>query len=167
MDQLSKGNRQKLFFAQAFLARNDLLVLDEPLSGLDSDAVPAAQALITQARSDGAMILLTSHELGTSFSADRRVRLTNSRLAEVTRNEKGMLPKPATRRVRLTPATDVEPSSIAGSPGVVAVGRERDGAWVVDVALSWCDQLLVSSISVGWSVVSVGPTPEQPGPTEP
>ena len=35
IDSLSKGNRQKLVLAQAFLAPVGLLVLDEPFSGLD------------------------------------------------------------------------------------------------------------------------------------
>ncbi|HUC14593.1 MAG TPA: ABC transporter ATP-binding protein [Acidimicrobiales bacterium] len=166
MDQLSKGNRQKLFFAQAFLCPSDLLVLDEPLSGLDSDAVPVAQALIAQARHDGAMILLTSHDLVTGFPTDRRVRVGNSQLVEVVTDDEETFSKATTRRVRLTPGSNVDPPSVASLPGVVAVGRATDGAQVVDVAVSCCDQLLASSIAMGWSIVSVGPTPEQQGPAQ-
>ncbi len=167
MDQLSKGNRQKLFFAQAFLCPSDLLVLDEPLSGLDSAAVPVARALMAQARSDGAMILLTSHDLDSTFQIDRRVRLVNSRLVElveVRRDDESSASKPSVRRVRLAPGSNMEPPSVASLPGVVAVSREADGARVVDVAVSCCDQLLTSSISMGWSVLSVWPGPEQQGP---
>jgi len=161
--QLSKGNRQKLLFAQAFLCPSDLIVLDEPLSGLGSEAVPAARAFITQARSDGAMILLTSHELGAGFPADRKVRLANSRLVEVAGDDQETFAKSSARRVRLAPSSGVEPPSLGRLPGVTAVARDRDGTWVVDVSMSCCDQLLARSISMGWSVVSVVPTPDQQG----
>ncbi len=167
MDQLSKGNRQKLFLAQAFLRPSDLLVLDEPLSGLDSAAVRVGRALMARAQNDGAMVLMTSHEIDNAFQIDRRVRLVNSRLVEVVEvpgDEESTLAKPTVRRVRLAPGSNVEPPSVAGLPGVVAVGRDADGARVVDVAVSYCDQLLTSSISMGWSVLSVGPGPDQQGP---
>ena len=60
---LSKGLRQRVGFAQAFLGRPRLLVLDEPTSGLDPIGVRDARDWIATARERGATVLVSSHIL--------------------------------------------------------------------------------------------------------
>ena len=59
----SKGMTQKLGLAASFLARRDLYVLDEPMSGLDPKARACVKALLADLRSDGRTVLFTSHAL--------------------------------------------------------------------------------------------------------
>ncbi len=59
---LSKGQRKRVLYTQALLAPRELLVLDEPFTGLDPEAVVWARGLIArQAR--GAAVLVSSHLL--------------------------------------------------------------------------------------------------------
>ncbi len=57
---LSKGYRQRLGLAQAFLGDSDLLVLDEPMNGLDPFQLVDIRAMILEAANDRA-ILFSSH----------------------------------------------------------------------------------------------------------
>lgn len=59
----SKGMTQKLGLAATFLARRDLLVLDEPMSGLDPRARACVKALLNRARTTGRSLFFTSHSL--------------------------------------------------------------------------------------------------------
>lgn len=60
---LSKGLCQRLGFAQAFLGRPRLLLLDEPNSGLDPIGVRDARDWIQIARERGCSLLVSSHVL--------------------------------------------------------------------------------------------------------
>jgi ABC-2 type transport system ATP-binding protein len=59
----SKGMTQKLGLAASFLARRDLYVLDEPMSGLDPKARACVKALLADLRARGRTLLFTSHAL--------------------------------------------------------------------------------------------------------
>ena len=61
MQQLSKGNRQKIGIIQAFMHQPDLLILDEPTSGLDPLMQEQFYLTVNEARKRGAAILLSSH----------------------------------------------------------------------------------------------------------
>jgi heme exporter protein A len=59
----SRGMEQRLALARAFLHRPDLLLLDEPYSGLDPQAVRRLQAILSRAHADGQTIVLTTHDI--------------------------------------------------------------------------------------------------------
>jgi ABC-2 type transport system ATP-binding protein len=59
----SKGMTQKLGLAACFLARRDLYVLDEPMSGLDPKARACVKALLGRLRAEGRTLFFTSHAL--------------------------------------------------------------------------------------------------------
>jgi ABC-2 type transport system ATP-binding protein len=62
---LSQGNRQRLALARAMLHRPSLLVLDEPVNGLDPAGVAEVRTLLGDlAREHGTTVLLSSHLLG-------------------------------------------------------------------------------------------------------
>lgn len=60
----SKGMRQRLGLAIAVAHKPTLLILDEPTSGLDQEGLSLLWQVMKEFRSDGRMILLTSHNLG-------------------------------------------------------------------------------------------------------
>jgi ABC-2 type transport system ATP-binding protein len=63
LDDLSHGNQQRVQLAAALVHSPDLLVLDEPFSGLDPIAMDAMSALLTGLARDGAAVLFSSHQL--------------------------------------------------------------------------------------------------------
>jgi ABC-2 type transport system ATP-binding protein len=70
--KLSKGTQQKVGLAQAMLHSPRLLVLDEPMSGLDPLARKDLRDALLSLREDGAAIFFSSHELGeVELIADR------------------------------------------------------------------------------------------------
>ncbi len=60
---LSKGNKQKVGVVQAFMHEPELLVLDEPSSGLDPLLQREFLDLVLEARDRGATVFLSSHVL--------------------------------------------------------------------------------------------------------
>lgn len=60
---LSKGNKQKVLITSALLHNPDVLLLDEPLNGLDADSIFVFQDLLKFLASKGKSILYCSHLL--------------------------------------------------------------------------------------------------------
>ena len=60
----SLGMRQRLGIAQAIMEDPELLILDEPLNGLDKHGVKEMRDLILGLKEDGKTILLASHNQG-------------------------------------------------------------------------------------------------------
>ncbi len=78
----SKGMVQRLALAQAMLAEPELLLLDEPMEGLDLDGRRLLQEIITQQRQDGKTVILVSHALSEiAHLCDHLAVLVEGRLA--------------------------------------------------------------------------------------
>jgi heme exporter protein A len=61
--EFSRGMRQRLAIARAFLHDPDLLLLDEPFTSLDDRAIGVLQKLLSDARSRGSTIIMSTHQL--------------------------------------------------------------------------------------------------------
>ena len=61
----SKGMRQKVLLSAALLHNPDLILLDEPFSGLDVGSALVMRSLIQELASRGKVVLFSSHELET------------------------------------------------------------------------------------------------------
>ena len=64
-DQLSKGNQQKIQFMTALLPDPDLLILDEPLSGLDPVNTDLFKGIIREQIAKGKYLIMSSHQMAT------------------------------------------------------------------------------------------------------
>jgi ABC-2 type transport system ATP-binding protein len=69
----SKGMRQKVLLAAALLHNPDLLLLDEPFSGLDVGSALVLRSLIVELAGRGKVVLFSSHELETVERVSSRV----------------------------------------------------------------------------------------------
>jgi ABC-2 type transport system ATP-binding protein len=63
LDSYSKGMRQKVLIGTALLHDPEVLVLDEPLSGLDVSSVLVMKALLRELAARGRAILYSTHHL--------------------------------------------------------------------------------------------------------
>jgi len=61
MDSFSKGMRQKVLIASGLLHNPDIIILDEPLSGLDANSVIVIKELISKLAKEGKTIFYCSH----------------------------------------------------------------------------------------------------------
>jgi ABC-2 type transport system ATP-binding protein len=63
VDELSHGNQQRVQLLAALVNEPDLLVLDEPFSGLDPIAMATMADLLQELARDGVTVLFSSHQL--------------------------------------------------------------------------------------------------------
>ncbi len=116
--ELSTGNRRKVGIVQAFAHRPDLLILDEPSSGLDPLLQHEFLLLLREAVAEGATVLLSSHVLPeVERVADRVAILRQGALVTVT--DVAELRRRTRRRIDLLLAGEADTEVFAGVPGVV------------------------------------------------
>jgi ABC-2 type transport system ATP-binding protein len=73
LSSYSKGMRQKVLLSAALLHNPDLLLLDEPFSGLDVGTALVMRTLIQELAERGKVVLFSSHELETVERVSTRV----------------------------------------------------------------------------------------------
>lgn len=64
IEELSKGNQQKIQFIASVLHDPELLIIDEPLSGLDPLNQELFKDIVKELRTEGKTILFCTHQLG-------------------------------------------------------------------------------------------------------
>jgi ABC-2 type transport system ATP-binding protein len=69
----SKGMRQKVLLAAALLHNPEILLLDEPFSGLDVNSALVLRQLIRELAAHGKVVLFSSHELETVERVSSRI----------------------------------------------------------------------------------------------
>jgi ABC-2 type transport system ATP-binding protein len=74
----SKGMRQKILLSAALLHNPRVIVLDEPVSGLDVSTALVLRAMVTALAADGRIIFYSSHELETIEKISTRVIILRS-----------------------------------------------------------------------------------------
>jgi zinc/manganese transport system ATP-binding protein len=81
LGELSGGQRQRALIAQGLAQESDLLLLDEPTTGLDPEARGWIGALLTELVADGVTVVHATHDLEAARSADACLLLRNGHLA--------------------------------------------------------------------------------------
>jgi len=88
----SRGMAQRLALARATLHRPDVLLLDEPFTGLDPQGCEVLTRLLSEERDRGTTVVLTTHDFARGLAvADRASVLSDGRL---TWSSDGALPTP-------------------------------------------------------------------------
>ena len=124
ISECSTGNRQKVGLIQALMHRPDLLVLDEPSTGLDPLVQQEFHALVNEARDEGRTVFLSTHTLSeVERVADRVAIIRHGRLAAVESIEE--LRRKAIRRLDMEFAEPVSGDLFTDLDGVRDVGVDR------------------------------------------
>lgn len=93
--EFSRGMRQRLAVARAFLHQPRLLLLDEPFTALDDRAIALLQSLLKEALGRGATVVLSTHQLREALELATHVALlVRGRLAYAGRRTDEMLADP-------------------------------------------------------------------------
>lgn len=152
---LSKGNAQKVALVQALLVQPQLLVLDEPWSGLDADAHGTLADLIADVAQAGGSVVFTDHrESITETPASLAYVINAGRVSP-----RGTAGHDGSSEIVLT-----APSSLGGAhdvdwramDGVLRVTDQLD-TMVIRVTRERSDALLLIALRHGWSVRGVTP----------
>jgi ABC-2 type transport system ATP-binding protein len=115
--QLSTGNRQKIGLIQAFMHEPELLILDEPIAGLDPLVQQSFHALLGEVSSQGRTVLLSSHTLSEVERVTHRIAiLREGRLAVVDSLDN--LRRVAVQRLEIEFASPVPANEFLSLPGV-------------------------------------------------
>ena len=115
--QLSRGNRQKIGLVQALFHDPELLILDEPTTGLDPLMQEEFMAVVSELRDRGATVFLSSHDLDeVERICDRVAIIRDGRLVTVEDVEE--MRGRAYRDVAARFTRPVSPAGLAGVPGV-------------------------------------------------
>lgn len=77
MDTFSKGMKQKVLLASGIIHNPKILILDEPLSGLDANAVITIKELIGRLAKEGKTIFYCSHMMDVVEKVSNRILLIN------------------------------------------------------------------------------------------
>lgn len=75
MDSFSKGMKQKVLFTSGLLHNPDIIILDEPLSGLDANSVIIIKNLISKLAKDGKTVFYCSHMMDVVEKVSDRIVL--------------------------------------------------------------------------------------------
>src|SRR3954470_7162965 len=110
--RLSGGEQQRLSLAVALVGRPELVFLDEPTAGMDTEARHTTWGLIEELRTDGVSVLLTTHLLDEAERLPDDVVIMRSGVVAATGS-------PA----QLTAAAGIDLLEVRAEPGLVPDGR--------------------------------------------
>jgi ABC-2 type transport system ATP-binding protein len=114
--ELSTGNKQKIGLILAFMASPELLVLDEPTTGLDPLMQHEFEGLVREVTAEGRTVFLSSHELDEVQRLASRVAIIKDGQLITTRTVEALRAS-APRTMQVTFRQPVDPALFAGLPG--------------------------------------------------
>jgi ABC-2 type transport system ATP-binding protein len=143
VEKLSLGNQQRVQLAAALVHDPEVLVLDEPFSGLDPVGVDALAGVLLDKARDGVPVVFSSHQLELVERLCDSVGIINAgrMVAAGTVRE---LRAQGDRRQLLVVVPDAPASWASGLPGVRVVS-ERRGELVLELAPDTDDQQVLAA----------------------
>lgn len=119
---LSKGLRQRLILARALLGRPQVIFLDEPTSGLDPVAAEALHHWVARLASEGAAVLLTTHDMHEAESLCRHVAVVDRGALLALDTPEALIARvhPPRLHVQLRDTDGIEETTLEGAPAAIA-----------------------------------------------
>jgi ABC-2 type transport system ATP-binding protein len=141
VEALSKGMAQKVQFIAAVISRPDLLILDEPFSGLDPVNADVLRDAIRTIRQQGTTILFSTHDMNVAERMCDRIFMIfrGRKVLDGTLDEIQSAYGSDTVRVKI----EGSPAVLDSLPGVVSV---NDFGQLQEVRLAGDPQLLLAAL---------------------
>lgn len=126
VEQLSKGNQQKIQFLAAILHDPDILILDEPFSGLDPvNAEQMKQAFVTM-RDRGKTVIFSTHQLDQAQELCQDVAIIHHGQLVASGDVDAVRQSTGKQNVRFSVAGDDRVQWLDGMPNVQVIRRRED-----------------------------------------
>lgn len=139
-EALSGGQQRRVQFALAICGRPPLLFIDEPSTGLDSDARRLLWTAVGAMRDEGTAVVLTTHYLEEADALADRIMLVNQGRVVAQGSPQAIKLRAAGRRIRCR--TTVDADVICGWPGVDSVAHASSQAGVLEIACSAAEDVV-------------------------
>jgi ABC-2 type transport system ATP-binding protein len=145
MKEYSHGNKQKIGLVAAFMSKPDLLILDEPTTGLDPLMQQVVMHLVLEAKNEGRSVFFSSHILPeVQAVCDRVGIIREGRLIKTERVE--TLTKRQFKRLHVT-LRQAPPEDTFAIEGVKETGR--DGSTIMLEIRQGLDQVIERAVPYG------------------
>ena len=124
-ETLSGGQRQRLALALAFVHRPEVVILDEPSTGLDPQARHELHAEIRRMKRDGYTVLLSTHQLDEAAAlCDRVAIIDQGRIVATGTPHELVSTASGGQAVRFTASQLIDPAALTRLPGLRALRCE-------------------------------------------
>jgi ABC-2 type transport system ATP-binding protein len=135
-EELSKGMQQKVQFIASVIHDPELIILDEPFSGLDPVNSRVLARIVTDLHAGGRTILFSTHQMHHAESLCDRVVLINrgEKLLDESLDTVRACHRPTTVVARTDGGFEAAAAAAARIPGVASVERAEDGSVLAHAA---------------------------------
>ncbi|UOQ86627.1 ABC transporter ATP-binding protein [Gracilibacillus salinarum] len=127
VEELSKGNQQKIQFISAVIHKPKLLILDEPFTGLDPVNVEMLKEAVVELKESGTSIVFSSHRMEHVEELCQHLCMMQHGKPILHGNIREI--KRSFGKKNLTVQADFDLSFVEQIPGVVKVKHVHDGVW--------------------------------------
>ncbi|MBQ8641940.1 MAG: ABC transporter ATP-binding protein [Clostridia bacterium] len=118
-NELSGGQQQRVLLARALCASDDLLLLDEPVTGLDPDAAREMYAIIRRLHERGTAILMVTHDMEAALEE-------SSHILCLCQRHGGTVSSGAERHANFFGPTEEYRAGLANNDGCSCCGIEHE-----------------------------------------
>jgi len=151
-DQLSKGNQQKIQFMAALLSDPELIILDEPLSGLDPVNTDLIRNILREEIARGKYLIMSSHQMATVEEFCTEITILNRSKAILQGNLNEI--KKSYGRIHLHLKTDEDIASFLQAAGLTPESEKEHEYQLKVSGEAQANALLGNLVSAGVSVVT-------------
>ena len=131
-EELSKGMQQKVQFISAVLHEPELIILDEPFSGLDPVNLRLLQSLMTEQHQQGRTVILCTHVMFQAEQMCESIVMINNGQKVLDASIDEIRATHESSVVLFEPVEGEEPRAVERIDGVVKVENTREG-WAAHV----------------------------------
>jgi ABC-2 type transport system ATP-binding protein len=142
VDKLSLGNQQRVQLAAALVHDPEVLILDEPFSGLDPVGVDALAAVLLERCRGGVPVVFSSHQLDLVERLCDSVGIINAGRMVATGTVDDLREREGRRQLRVV-APQAPPGWAGTIPGVTVVQERDRGEVLLELAEGTDDQLVL------------------------
>jgi ABC-type Mn2+/Zn2+ transport system ATPase subunit len=114
--QLSGGQQQRMFIARALAQEAELMLMDEPLTGLDINSQEEVFGILNRLQQEGVTVLVSLHDLKMAAERFDRVMLLNHKMLAIGTPEEVLTPE------NLVPAYGGHLHLVPTEEGALALG---------------------------------------------